>query len=29
MLIDNTGITLKVGEATEAYADSVGKASMN
>ena len=25
MLIDNTGITLKLGEATEAYADSVGK----
>jgi hypothetical protein len=25
MLIDNTGITLKLGEATDAYADSVGK----
>ena len=25
MLIDNTGITLKLGEATQAYADSVGK----
>lgn len=25
MLIDNTGITLKLGEATEAYAESVGK----
>lgn len=25
MLIDNTGITLKLGEATEAYAESIGK----
>ena len=25
MLIDNTGVTLKLGEATQAYADSIGK----